>query len=247
MSAHAQREAPTSPPVAAPAFKVREVYRRLHAHYGPQRWWPAQGPFEMMVGAILTQAAAWSNVERAMANLAAQGALSPPGLRRLSPQELARAVYPAGYFNAKAKKLQALAGLLEAHGDDLGRLFARDTAELRQALLGVHGIGPETADSILLYAAGRPAFVVDTYTGRLCHRLGLVAEGASYHRLQRLFTEALPPQAPLFNEYHALMVRHGKERCRKRAPRCSGCPLLSLCPWGQREVGPGPKRLQKGR
>ena len=214
--------------------RLLEVYERLFAAYGPQRWWPGETPFEVIVGAILTQSAAWANVEKAIGNLKAAGALSPQGLRRLSEEELARLIYPSGYFNAKARKLKAFVSLLfERFGGDPDRLLAAPAAELRPLLLATHGIGPETADSILLYAAGQPVFVIDAYTRRLCSRLGLAPtrRGDTYDAWQRLFMDALPSDAPLFNEYHALIVRHGKEVCRRR-PRCPECPLLSVCPTG---------------
>ncbi|HEU4760616.1 MAG TPA: endonuclease [Dehalococcoidia bacterium] len=210
-----------------------DVYERLFAVYGPQRWWPADTPFEVIVGAILTQSAAWANVEKALANLKAAGALSPEGLRRLSEPELAGLIRPSGYFNAKARKLKAFAGLLFGRfSGDLPALLATPLETLRPLLLATHGIGPETADSILLYAAGLPVFVVDAYTRRLFSRLGVVPERDTYQAWQRLFLDALPLEAPLFNEYHALIVAHGKRVCRRR-PLCSACPLLETCPTGR--------------
>jgi len=216
-----------------PAGRLLDVYGRLHAAYGPQRWWPGETPFEVIAGAILTQAAAWTNVEKAIANLKAADALSPEGLARLDERELARMVYPAGYFNAKAGKLKALVEMLRAgFGGDLGRMLAAPAEELRPLLLATHGIGPETADAILLYAAGRPVFVIDAYTRRLFSRLAVAPERDTYAAWQALFARNLEPDTALFNEYHALIVRHGKERCR-RLPICDGCPLLAVCPTGQ--------------
>jgi endonuclease-3 related protein len=215
------------------AGRLLDVYGRLYAAYGPQRWWPGETPFEVIVGAILTQSAAWTNVEKAIANLKAAGALSPEGLARLDEGELARMVYPAGYFNAKARKLKAFVEMLRARfGGDLERMLAAPVTELRPLLLTTHGIGPETADAILLYAAGRPVFVIDAYTRRLLSRLGIAPDRDTYDAWQALFARNLEPDAPLFNEYHALIVRHGKERCR-RLPVCDGCPLLAVCPTGQ--------------
>ena len=212
--------------------RLREVYGRLYADYGPQRWWPGETPFEVIVGAILTQSAAWTNVEKAIANLKGAGALTPEGLDRMSEEELARLVFPAGYFNAKARKLKAFAAmLLERFGGDLDRLLAAPVHELRPLLLATHGIGPETADSILLYAAGRPLFVVDAYTCRLFSRLGVAPDRDTYDAWQALFMANLEPDPALYNEYHALIVRHGKEVCR-REPRCETCPLLEGCPTG---------------
>jgi endonuclease-3 related protein len=218
--------------------RLAEIYELLYAAYGPQYWWPGDSEFEIIVGAILTQSAAWSNVERALANLAAAGALSPEGLAVLSEGELADLIRPSGYYNAKARKLKAFVRLLdERAGRDLGRLLALPAAELRTLLLGTHGIGPETADSILLYAAGRPVFVIDAYTRRTFSRLGLSPEIDSYASWQRQFSELLPPDAKIFNEYHALIVRHGKEVCRKR-PLCHACPLSVICPTGSAAGAP---------
>ena len=206
------------------------IYDRLLARYGRQRWWPAESPFEVMVGAILTQSAAWGNVEKVIAGMKATEALSPPALRRMKQAELAGLIYPSGYYNAKAKKLKALADWVGKYcGDDISRLTRGSTQDLRRQLLGVHGVGPETADSILLYAAGRPVFVIDAYTRRIIDRLGLSPDGrGSYDDYQRLFTASLPADAGLFNEYHALLVRLGKETCRRK-PVCSRCCLTGLC------------------
>lgn len=209
---------------------LQEIYRRLYERYGPQHWWPGEEPFEVMVGAVLTQSAAWVNVERAIANLKAAGALNPRTLREIPLPDLARLIRPSGYFNAKARKLKALVEWLEKScGDDLDRLFSRDMAGLRRELLGVYGIGEETADSILLYAASKPSFVIDAYTHRILHRLGLADDKASYAGLQELFTARLPRDVPLYNEYHALLVRHGKTTCKRRNPACSSCCLGDLC------------------
>ena len=229
-----------APPLTL-AGRLLDVYGRLYAAYGPQRWWPGETPFEVIVGAILTQAAAWTNVEKAIANLEAAGALSPEGLARLAERELARIVRPAGYFNAKARKLKAFVEMLRAEfgGDPstplrtgLERMLAASVEELRPLLLATHGIGPETADAILLYAAGRPVIVIDAYTRRLLSRLDIAPDRDTYNAWQALFARNLEPDAALFNEYHALIVRHGKERCR-RLPVCGGCPLLTVCPAGQ--------------
>ena len=221
------------PPRLTAAERLLDVYGRLHTAYGPQRWWPGETPFEVIVGAILTQAAAWTNVEKAIANVKAADALSPEGLGRLDEGELARIVRPAGYFNAKARKLKAFVSLLfERFQGDLEKLLAAPAGELRPLLRATHGIGPETADAILLYAAGRPVFVIDTYTRRLFPRLGVAPDRDTYDAWQALFEANLEPDAALFNEYHALIVRHGKERCRRR-PVCDGCPLMAVCPVGQ--------------
>ena len=182
-----------------------------------------------MVGAILTQSAAWQNVEKAIANLKNAGVMSPSALRQLPIDELAQLIHPCGYYNAKALKLKALVNWLdESCGDDLEKLFALDTDTLRQQLLAIHGIGPETADSILLYTGNKPVFVIDAYTRRIISRIGLAPEKNSYDGYQILFMDNLPQETELFNEYHALLVRLGKEACRKQ-PVCSACCLSEIC------------------
>jgi len=179
------------------------MYRRLLAAYGPQGWWPGDTPFEVAIGAILTQNTAWVNVEKAIANLKRAGALSFRGMRRLSERRLARLIRPSGYFNQKAKKLRALLAWLEARGGASGsvrRALAGPLAEVRESLLEVHGIGPETADSILLYAAGRPVFVIDAYTRRALSRHGMPgAIAADYEELRARFESSLPRSVPLYN------------------------------------------------
>jgi len=209
--------------------RLWEIYDRLLGAYGPQGWWPGETPFEVMVGALLTQATAWRNVERAIARLKAAGVLSPQALAALPQQKLEELIRPAGYFRQKARRLKALVDLILSQGGVEG-LLSLPPEELREKLLAVPGIGPETADSILLYAAGHPAFVVDAYTVRILRRLGLLAdEAAPYGKVQELFEKNLPRDAALYGEYHALLVRHAKEHCRAR-PRCAGCPLSDLCP-----------------
>jgi len=207
--------------------RLNSIYRRLHARFGPQGWWPGRTRFEIAAGAVLTQNTAWSNVEKAIANLRKAGALSVRGMRRLSERRLAGLVRPSGYFNQKAKKLRALLDWLASRdrGGSVKRALAGPLAEVRASLLSVSGVGPETADSILLYAGGRPVFVIDAYTRRALERHGLAAPGASYEELRALFESSLPRSVSLYNEYHALFVRLGKEHCAKRAPRCAGCPL----------------------
>jgi endonuclease-3 related protein len=204
--------------------KLLNIYHRLLNRYGPQHWWPAEEPFEMMVGAILTQSTTWTSVEKAINNLKMAGALSPEALRELSPSELAALIFSSGYYNAKALKLKALAAYLGEYQDDLDRLFAVDTCQLRRELLSVHGIGEETADSILLYAAGRPVFVIDAYTRRVIGRTGLEPDRGRYTDYQRLFMDNLPADSELYNEYHALLVCLGKNVCR-RHPLCQQCCL----------------------
>lgn len=208
---------------------LQNIYQQLMDCYGPQDWWPAEEPFEVMVGAILTQSAAWGNVEKAIANLKAARALSPKALRQLSLSEVARLIHPCGYYNAKALKLKSLASWLgEYYNDDLEKLFANDTDYLRQQLLSIHGIGKETADSIILYAAQKPVFVIDAYSRRIIRRIGLAPESNSYNAYQTLFMRNLPSDVRLFNEFHALLVRLGKNVCRSH-PLCHRCCLNNLC------------------
>jgi endonuclease-3 related protein len=204
---------------------LQNIYDRLIAHYGPQHWWPAREPFEVIVGAILTQSAAWINVEKAIENLKAAGALSPGALRQLPHSELARLIYSCGYYNAKARKLKAFAHWVgEQYNDDLKKLFAHDTDRLREQLLSIYGIGEETADSIILYAANKPTFVIDTYTRRIISRIGLAPSSNSYAAFQALFMKNLPADTKLFNEYHALLVRLAKNTCQTH-PLCQQCCL----------------------
>lgn len=210
--------------------RLIDIYRRLLQRYGPQHWWPADGPFEVVIGAILTQSAAWTNVEQAISNLKGADALSAGALGDIPADRLAALIRPSGYYNAKALKLKAFVQRLrEGYGGDLDRLFLLDTAALRRELLSIHGVGQETADSIMLYAARRPIFVIDAYTRRIVSRLGLAPSADSYAAFQALFSANLPADEGLFNEYHALLVRHGKQACRK-VPRCSGCCLSQICP-----------------
>jgi endonuclease-3 related protein len=214
--------------------QLEESYRRLYAHFGPQHWWPGKSAFEVILGAILTQNTAWTNVERALANLKRAGLLHVEQLHKAREQRLAGLIRPSGYYHLKAKKLHAFTRFLfEKHHGRLSHLFRQETGALRDELLAVYGIGPETADSIILYAAKQPIFVVDAYTRRIAARLGLARADASYDELQQLFMDHLPRAESLFNEYHALLVALGKNYC-KRAPRCSACPLREICQTGSR-------------
>ncbi len=207
---------------------LRQTYRRLLAAHGPQHWWPGDSRFEIMVGAVLTQNTAWINVERAIANLKRAKALTPEAILRASPMRLAGWLRPSGYFNVKAKRLKAMCRWLVGQGGvrSLARL---NTHDLRAGLLSVNGIGPETADDIVLYAFERPVFVIDAYTRRIFARLGHIRGDEGYETLRHLFENALGPDVPAFNEYHALIVAHGKDVCRVQ-PRCSECCLIRLCP-----------------
>ena len=214
-----------------------EVYDRLLARYGVQGWWPAESQFEVMVGAVLTQATAWTNVEKAIANLRRAEALSPRAVREMDAAELEALIKPSGFFRVKARRLRALCDFIGARFSDDLDAMAREPAEsLRREILEVDGVGEETADDILLYALGFPIFVVDAYTRRVFHRLGASAEDARYADLQRMFHAALPRDAALFNEYHALIVRHAAARCRKRNPLCDGCPLADACEYAAKTL-----------
>jgi endonuclease-3 related protein len=214
------------------------------AQYGPQHWWPGDTGFEIMAGAVLTQAASWTNVEKAIANLKAAGALSPRAIRELPEDRLALLVFPSGYYNAKARKLKALAGYLgRSYRDDLDAMAQQDTDLLRSELIGVHGIGEETADDILLYALGKPTFVVDSYTKRVFSRLGMAAAKGPYATYRHIFASNLPADATLLGEYHALIVRHARDIC-KREPVCRRCCLLDICPTGQERLPAAYRRLR---
>ncbi|MFN2348837.1 MAG: endonuclease III domain-containing protein [Thioalkalivibrio sp.] len=207
--------------------RLHEIFRVLGQTHGPQHWWPANSCFEVMVGAVLTQNTAWSNVERAIAALREADVLSAEAMLALGDAELARLIRPSGYFNVKAKRLKALCRWYLDHG---GRRSLRHwpSARLRESLLSVHGIGPETADDILLYAFDRPVFVIDAYTRRLLGRLGHPQAQAAYDEFRGTLELALGADTGLFNEYHALIVAHGKSVCRPR-PRCEGCVLSKKC------------------
>ncbi len=216
--------------------QLQKIYRRLLDACEPQHWWPAEEPFEVMVGAVLTQSVAWRNVEKAITNLKEAGALSPQALRRLGLPEIASLIRPCVYYNVKARKLKALVEWFEKYcRDDLNEMFAIDTGELRRQLLSVWGIGEETADSIVLYAAEKPVFVIDAYTRRIIDRIGLAVDGSSYGAYQSLFMDNLPADVKLFNEYHALLVCLGKNICRSR-PLCRQCCLKDICRFGLEAV-----------
>ncbi len=210
------------------------AFERLLAAYGGQSWWPAESDFEVMIGAILTQNTAWVNVEKALLRLRETVAFDAQAIASLPLAALAQAIRPAGYFNVKARRLHAFCGWLLAQGG-IAALATRPTPELRGALLAVHGVGPETADDILLYAFGRPVFVVDAYTRRIFGRLGVLKGAESYEEIRALFEGSLPAAAGLFQEYHALIVTHGKDVCRTK-PRCDACCLREVCPPVARQV-----------
>lgn len=192
---------------------------------GPQQWWPGETPFEVVIGAILTQNTNWSNVEKAIRNLKAADRLSPRGIYELSTIELAQLIRPSGFFNVKAKRVKTFINwLFSKYEGDLSRMFRQDLQTLRDELLSVKGIGPETADSILLYAGDMPTFVVDAYTHRIFSRHGLISEESTYDEMKVFFEENLPKEVRLFNEYHALLVQIGKRYCKPKKA-CEPCPL----------------------
>jgi endonuclease-3 related protein len=200
-------------------------YRRLYRAYGPQGWWPGDGPFEVAVGAILTQNTAWKNVERAIANLKKARLLQPAALHRVPLFRLSRLIRPSGYFNAKARTLKRFAAfLVRNYGGSPKKMFREEPGRLRRNLLEINGIGPETADSILLYGGGIPYFVVDAYTRRIVFRHRLMDPKAGYHEIQERFQSELFDKKAIYNEFHALIVKVGKDHC-SRKPHCRGCPL----------------------
>ena len=216
---------------AAPPAPLRAYYDALFAAHGPQHWWPGRSAFEVIVGTILTQNTSWNNVEPAIRKLRREKLLTPRAMETVSLARLARLIRSSGYFRQKAKKLKCFVRFLRSeYGGSLTRMFRTPTDVLRGKLLCVHGIGPETADSILLYAGEHPVFVVDAYTRRLLERHELAKPTQSYEEIQRLFEGSLPGDAPLYNEFHALIVRTGKEHCLTRNPRCGECPLRSFLP-----------------
>ena len=207
---------------------LMELFDSLLRRYGALHWWPADTPIEVCVGAILTQNTNWGNVEKAMVNLKREGLLSVEALWEIDQERLAELIRPSGFFNIKSARLKVFLGwLLERYGT-LDAMFSGDWRLLREELLSVPGIGPETCDAILLYAGGKPSFVVDAYTKRLFSKLGLVRETDSYEQVRSLFMDALPADSELFNEYHALIVEQCKRHCKKK-PLCEGCPLQGFC------------------
>jgi len=239
--------------------QIREIYRILYGEWGAQHWWPAESPFEVVVGAYLTQNTAWTNVEHAIAHLRAQSLLDLEAFRTAPLATIEQAIRPAGYFRQKASRLKLFVGFLDRrYAGSLDLMFAQPTARLRAELLELTGVGPETADSILLYAGDHPVFVVDAYTRRLLERHGLASPSATYEQIRQLFEQSLsdvktaqtaraslqgaghqpsamstrprPPAVQTFNELHAVIVGVGKRYCSKRNPDCSSCPLQTLLP-----------------
>jgi endonuclease-3 related protein len=208
--------------------QLNKIYQLLFERFGPQHWWPGETKFEIITGAILTQNTSWANVEKAIANLKSADCLTPEKLYHLDLSQLAELIRPAGYYNIKAKRLKNFINwLFDNYAGNLTNLASVDTDKLRAELLAIKGIGHETADSILLYALDRPIFVVDAYTARVAVRHELIEPDADYEQLRELFQSNLPQDTLLFNEYHALLVKVGKEFCKPKA-RCLNCPLEKL-------------------
>ena len=208
------------------------IYKKLYRAFGPQHWWPGDTPFEIAVGAILTQNTNWTNVEKAIQNLKRKNALSARALHDIPLRELAELIRPSGYFNIKAKRLKSfIEFLMNNYNGSLNKMNHVDIACLRKELLAIHGVGSETADSILLYALNKPIFVIDAYTKRVLSRHGIMNYKHSYDTFQELFHASLKKDVRLFNEYHALFVRVGKTYCKPQTPLCDKCPLNSITPY----------------
>jgi endonuclease-3 related protein len=206
-----------------------KIYQKLYQSFGPQYWWPGETPFEIAVGAILTQNTNWGNVEKAINNLKNQDALSAKAINEMPGKKLSELIRPAGYFNIKAKRLISFINfLMNNYNGSMKRMKNDDIYSLRGKLLSVNGIGPETADSILLYALGKPIFVIDAYTKRVLSRHGIMEHDELYEKFQELFHSSLEKDVKLFNEYHALFVRAGKTFCKRKKPLCDECPLNFL-------------------
>ncbi len=206
--------------------RIRKFYQSLHKKFGPQGWWPGESALECILGAVLTQNTSWKNVEKAIDSLKRENLISVEDLSLIHTNELAELIRPSGYYNQKAIKIKNfISFLVDEFSGSLDNMFATERLQLRKKLLSIKGIGPETADSIMLYAGGIPVFVVDAYTWRVLYRHGLAPEVTSYGEMQEIFTDSLPEDAGVFSEYHALLVRLAKEHCRKREPLCAGCPL----------------------
>jgi len=222
---------------AGPLPALADYFTALFQAYGAQKWWPGRTRFEVIVGAILTQNTSWTNVERAIVNLRRERLLTPAAIEGVAEANLAELIRSSGYFRQKARKLKEFAGFLRIHyHGSLNRMFRMPTVTLREQLLQVHGIGPETADSILLYAGNHPVFVVDAYTRRILERHNLASGKETYEEIRGLFEQSLPRDPALYNEYHALIVRTGKECCQAREARCTDCALRRFLPGAEKEI-----------
>ena len=206
--------------------RINTIYKKLYKRYGAQGWWPGDSGLELILGAILTQNTAWTNAAKAISNLKEENLIDVAKLASIDTQALASLIRPSGYYNQKALKIKRmLSFIIDNYGGDLEKMYKEDTPELRKGLLSIKGIGPETADTILLYAANKPVFVIDAYTYRVLSRHGLVPEDTTYDEMQELFMDSLPEDSQMFNEYHALILKVAKEHCKKSATLCEGCPL----------------------
>lgn len=203
------------------------LFWRLYDSFGPQYWWPGQDPFEIAAGAILTQNTSWKNVEKAISNLKSSYSLTPGAIWHMADEDLASLLRPAGYYNIKARRLKNFVNcLLEDFQGDMARMAIKDDSVIRERLLEIKGVGPETADSIMLYALEKPSFVIDAYTFRILARHDIIDSDWDYSRLRDLFMENLPRDVLLFNEFHALFVMAGKTFCKTRQPKCDKCPVM---------------------
>lgn len=206
--------------------RIQNIYDLLYKEYGSQGWWPGDSKLECIIGAILTQNTSWVNVEKAINNLKRLNLISANKLKLITTEELAELIRPSGYYNQKAIKIKNFISFLsENYKDNLDKMFLEETYELREKLLSIKGIGPETADCILLYGGNKPIFVIDAYTYRVLSRHGLVPDQTNYNEMQDLFMDSLSDDSGLYNEYHALLVKVGKEHCKRNNPICAGCPL----------------------
>lgn len=215
-----------------------DLYDRLFAVHGPRNWWPTSGGggrFEIICGTILTQNTQWGNAEKSLMNMRSGGFWDFPSVHQALEAELAGLIRPSGYYNTKSRKLKTFAAVVEEEFEgSLDAMFDRSVPELRELLLGIWGIGEETADDIVLYAAKKPTFVIDRYTTRLVDRLGWQVDGrGNYSDYKRLFEDLLPADEPMFNEFHAVIDGHGASTCKSRSPACERCCLLDICPTGQ--------------
>jgi endonuclease-3 related protein len=218
-----------NPPFRRSQVLLPKIFESLFRTYGPQNWWPGESPFEVIVGAILTQNTNWRNVEAAIKNLAEEDLLSPKAIERITMKRLSQLVRPSGYYNVKAKRLKEFTRyIVREYSGDFRKMRRRGIEILRKEILTIKGIGQETGDTILLYGLKKPIFVVDTYTKRILFRHGLIGEGATYEEIQDLFNRSVKKDVKRYNEFHALLVRLGKERCRRKNPLCSGCPIEGI-------------------
>lgn len=210
--------------------KLTDIYQNMFKFFGPRDWWPGETKFEICVGAILTQSVSWKNVAKAIGNLKNAGLLDIYAMYEAPSEEIEQCIVPTLYFRMKARKLKAFViHVVENYNGNLQLLFEKPLAELRPELLGIYGIGQETADSIILYAAEKPIFVVDAYTKRIFSRIGLFPENITYQQMQKYFMDRLEPDVPFYNEYHALIVGVGNSFCGNKKPKCGQCPLIIFC------------------